>query len=154
MLEEWHLKHKGVKVLRRLIHNEPINKLKKLVQLGAGSIKKEILNTHKLLPKLTTTEIISELVQQPDATKFQQMDQELTNSMLFFQKQLHPNLENSQIAEIVRAQTDKCYRHIPPPYFQPELAPDTLNALLSRDARTVAACRDQLGDYYDEVRRR
>jgi hypothetical protein len=33
-------KEKGLKVLKKLIPNQPINKLKKLVQLGADNIKK------------------------------------------------------------------------------------------------------------------
>lgn len=46
------------------------------------------------------------------------MNRELTNSMLFFHKKVNRNLENSQMAELVNAQTEKCYRHIPKMYFQ------------------------------------
>jgi hypothetical protein len=112
-----------------------------------------LLAHYPLLPKLTTTEIISELVQQPEAGKFQEMNRELTSSMLFFQKQVHPNLENTQMGEIVRAQTDKCYSHIPKQYFEAEFNSDALNSLLSRDKNKIVALRDDLGDFYDEVRR-
>lgn len=58
------LKEKGKKVLKKLIPNDKIIKIKKLMQKGAGNIKKEIKGNQKLLPSLTTANIIEELVQE------------------------------------------------------------------------------------------
>lgn len=77
------------------------------------------------------------------------MNKELTSSMLMFQKQVHPNLENTEMGEIIRAQTDKCYRHIPKVYFQNQIDSETLNSLLTRDKLKALNLRDELGDYYD-----
>lgn len=77
------------------------------------------------------------------------MNKELTSSMLIFQKKVHPNLENTQMGEIIRAQTDKCYRHIPKVYFESEMDPESVNSLLTRDKRKALNLRDELGDHYD-----
>lgn len=79
------------------------------------------------------------------------MNRELTNSMLFFHKKVNRNLENSQMAELVNAQTEKCYRHIPKMYFQLEMDPSAINNLLTRDKFKALELRENLNDHYDEV---
>lgn len=55
------MRDRGKKVLRRLIPSQPMVLIKKLVQKGAGTIKRELLQKEKLLPSLTLKNIQAEL---------------------------------------------------------------------------------------------
>ena len=46
------------------------------------------------------------------------MNSEITHKMIDIQQDINHNLEHSNIASLVRIQTDKCYQHIPSFYFE------------------------------------
>lgn len=76
------------------------------------------------------------------------MNKELTHSMLFFHQKVNVPAEN---AELMRLQTEKCYRKIPQWYFENEMRADVVGKLLTREREKVRDLRDELGDYLDEV---
>ena len=57
------------------------------------------------------------------------MNKNLTHSMLFFNQKVNVPAEN---AEIMRLQTEKCYRKIPKWYFEAEMPPEMVSKLLTR----------------------
>ena len=95
-LEE--LKEKGKKVLKKIIPNQPLILIKKLVQKGADNFKKELRLNHQLLPSLTTNKIQSLTTKQSvmgninsdtyESSHFEQMNRQLTHTMLNFQSTL------------------------------------------------------------------
>ena len=112
------LRERGKKVLRKLLPNQPMGMIKRLVQKGADNLKKEILANQRLLPALTAAKVQSSLVE-AGHDRFQEMNKQLTHSLLFFHSNVTQNLENDTNAEVVRSQTDKCYRRIPRDFFEP-----------------------------------
>ena len=159
-LEE--LKEKGKKVLKKIIPNQPLILIKKLVQKGADNFKKELRLNHQLLPSLTTNKIQSLTTKQSvmgninsdtyESSHFEQMNRQLTHTMLNFQSTLSEQIENSSNTEIVRLQTDKCYQHIPKQFFLEGMQVQFVDKLLTRDPRQASHRRDELVDHYDEVR--
>ena len=67
------MKDKGKQVLKKLIPNQPMILLKKLVQKGAGTLKREILHRDKLLPSLTLKNMQAEIFEKmiPQNNSFQ-----------------------------------------------------------------------------------
>ncbi len=117
--EQWQLgelRERGKKVLKKLLPNQPMGMIKRLVQKGADNLKKEIMANQRLLPALTTTKVQSSLVE-VGQDRFQEMNKQLTNSLLFFHSNVTQNIENDTSAEVVRSHTDKCYRRIPHNFF-------------------------------------
>ena len=55
------------------------------------------------------------------------------------------------MGEIVRLQTDKCYRRIPSFYFEKEMDLQTFNKLLTRNKGQMSELESDLIDYKDEV---
>jgi hypothetical protein len=74
------------------------------------------------------------------------MNKELTHSMLFFHEKVNVPAED---AEIMRLQTEKCYKKIPKIYFQAEMKPEFVSQLITRERHRVRDLRDELGDYLD-----
>ena len=71
--------------------------------------------------------------------------------MLFFHHNVSQNPKGSEMSEMVRIQTDKCYRHIPKYYFEREINGEVFNSLLTRDKAKMLGLRERLTDYADEV---
>jgi hypothetical protein len=55
----------------------------------------------------------------PQNSHFQEMNIKLTHSMLFFQQNISGEAEEG---ELLRLQTSKCYKKIPPYFFENELS--------------------------------
>lgn len=141
------LKERGKKALKKLIPTQSIVMIRNLVRRGADNLRREIMPNQRLLPALTLTNLQPELAA-PPTHSFQEVNSQLTHSMLFFHQTLQDPAED---AEILRLQTQKCYRRIPRPYFEPVLAADALGRLLSRERGRGVEAGYELGDYLDEV---
>lgn len=74
------------------------------------------MQNHKLLPSLTLKSMQAEIFEKmiPQNSSFQEMNQQLTHSMLFFQQNVCGEAEEG---ELLKLQTQKCYRKIPRYFF-------------------------------------
>jgi hypothetical protein len=109
-------------VLKKLIPSESIvripGQLLKLVEKGAGTIRREFRPPKNLLPSLTLKNMQGELADHrpppPQEGSFAEMDQQLNHSLLFF---LQAPGEQGEESTLLQLQTDKCYRRIPRTFF-------------------------------------
>lgn len=122
---------RGRRALKKLLPAQPMVLIKRLVQKGAG-LGREMLSNQRLLPSLTLKSMQGEMFERlmPQQNSFEEMDRSITHSMLSFEQNAcsHP-----QQAELIDLQTQKCYRKIPPCFFQPTLTPEHLARLLTRE---------------------
>lgn len=92
------------------------------------------MQNHKLLPSLTLKSMQADIFEKmiPQNSSFQEMNQQLTHSMLFFQQNVCGQAEEG---ELLKLQTQKCYRKIPRYFFDSEMSPAEVGRLLTRDRR-------------------
>ena len=133
-----------------MIPNQPMVMIKRLAKRGVDKLERNILKP-KLLPELTFQSVTAGLAEKepPSASHFHSVNQQLTQSMLNFQHNV--NSEHEEAGDLLRLQTEKCYRHIPHAYFRDPMPQEAFDELLTRNPAAMREKVYELGDLSDEV---